>query len=599
MKYSFLLLRTALSLLLTCFIGASAANPNEVISFELDSDLLESGQNIDLNGQWWFTFGEQIPMAEVRQRVKQEQMNSIPVPQSWNDIVKPLTDDPYQHGIATYALPVSFSKTPESSLSIKVGYIVGGYRLFWLPDGSNEVITIGTSGDWQSGKYSGLEVENFHFPGNSNGLLVVHVAKQNVYYGGIRHPVSIQRSDVLLRNNNQNLILRSLLIGSMFIMCIHYLIQYRYSRENISALLLSILCLSSVIRSVSTAGFIELFLMDWTSLYYLIRIKVEFMSILFLPVIYFVFLNSMLPKIVPTFVIRIAIVSLIMGLAVTMALSTSMISKSLTIYQGYLVFWALYVIWLIIYGVIYRVRFAWQILVSTLIVAAGGVNDIIASRSSFYNVYLAEYVFFIFLFFQAQLVGQQLRDSHNKSVLLAEEKQQLQQAHTKAVKESQKDHLTGLSNRLALKEMLAQLARTDFDIGATTGVILFDLDHFKTINDTYGHNVGDDILVFVSTVLNEQTLRANDFKCRYGGEEFLLILPGANMEKTIEVAENIRSKLESSVAYAIDDLILNITASFGVAIHHSNQAETLKNLIAQADEALYRAKDKGRNCVSV
>ena len=591
------LLKTPLSLLLCSFfcLAVTSVEARADVRFDIDEAVLSKGQKVGLNSDWYFIFGEQVPVKSIRSLIQQGGMSTVPVPSTWNKTVKNLTDDPYQHGVATYALPLSFSQSPEYALTIYARNIASDYHLYWLPEGSSESVSIGASDDW-----NGTGIDYFHFPGDSDGLLVVHVTKQNVYLGGIRQPISIQRSDAFHRTNIQDLVIRSIFIGSIFIMCIHYLIQFRYSRQNVSTLFLSILCLSAVLRSFSTAGIVEIFLSEWTSSYYEIRIKLEYMSLLFIPIAYLVFLSAMLPKVVPKIIVTVSVVSMLAGICITLAISTPLMTKNLQAYQIFLIFWTIVILVFISVGVYKRQRFSKQIMMSTLIVGIGGVNDIVASHSALYNVYIAEYVFFIFLFFQAQLIGQQLRDSQAKSVQLSEEKQALQQAHSKALIASHQDHLTGLRNRLALSEMLEQVMnQDDREAINTLGVILFDIDHFKRVNDTYGHDIGDEILIFVASLLHGHSLRANDFKYRYGGEEFLVILRATGLEKTMEVAEDIRTRLEESVAYSNGQISISVTASFGVAMYHLSQPDTLKDVISQADSALYRAKHSGRNCVSL
>jgi diguanylate cyclase (GGDEF)-like protein len=214
-----------------------------------------------------------------------------------------------------------------------------------------------------------------------------------------------------------------------------------------------------------------------------------------------------------------------------------------------------------------------------------------------HNLYIQEYTLFFFLFLQAQLVGNKLRESLAESTRLSEEKAVLQAAHKRAVQASELDHLTGLYNRLALTERLNELTQNDVPKYDTIGIVLFDLDHFKSVNDTYGHNVGDEILTFIASILHSHSLRTSDFKCRYGGEEFLVVLPGATQERTQRVAEDIRLRIAHSVPYDNDDIQIKITASFGVALFQHANNQSVIDVIHQADLALYEAKSRGRNCV--
>ncbi|MBA3021553.1 MAG: diguanylate cyclase [Propionicimonas sp.] len=161
---------------------------------------------------------------------------------------------------------------------------------------------------------------------------------------------------------------------------------------------------------------------------------------------------------------------------------------------------------------------------------------------------------------------------------------------------STRDALTGLYNRRFLEESFRRELLRAERTGHPVGVIMGDLDHFKAINDRFGHLAGDEVLrVFGSLV--EHNARASDITCRFGGEEFLIILPGMTEEKASERAEQLRRTIEASqVIYGESQI--TVTASFGVAAfpHHGR---TTDELIAAADRALYSAKAGGRNRVGL
>jgi diguanylate cyclase (GGDEF)-like protein len=158
------------------------------------------------------------------------------------------------------------------------------------------------------------------------------------------------------------------------------------------------------------------------------------------------------------------------------------------------------------------------------------------------------------------------------------------------------DPLTGLPNRRYLDEILSREVLRANRNNDCMGIIIADIDHFKTINDTYGHHVGDLFLVEISRLL-ERELRGSDFVCRYGGEEFVLVLLGANVDSTEKRAEEIRKKC-AQIIVQHEENNLSITLSFGVAIYplHGEQWE---EIIKKADHALYDAKRMGRNQVRV
>ena len=153
-----------------------------------------------------------------------------------------------------------------------------------------------------------------------------------------------------------------------------------------------------------------------------------------------------------------------------------------------------------------------------------------------------------------------------------------------------RDTLTGIYNRRKLYEHLTvelEYAKRD---GVPLLVIMFDLDNFKKINDTYGHSVGDMVLQHTASVVLEQ-LRSHDFFARYGGEEFFIVLRNTKMENALLIAERIRAKVEH---HQYDDGV-RATISIGLAV--SGKEDSVESLVQRVDEYLYKAKEEGRNCI--
>jgi diguanylate cyclase (GGDEF)-like protein len=157
------------------------------------------------------------------------------------------------------------------------------------------------------------------------------------------------------------------------------------------------------------------------------------------------------------------------------------------------------------------------------------------------------------------------------------------------------DSLTGLPNRRALSDRgHAELSRAARD-SASLSLIMLDLDHFKSVNDRFGHAAGDECLRRVAEVL-QGSQRAYDYSGRWGGEEFLVIVPGASVDQACLVAERIRSAVESLQLRVGGSEPIRLRASLGVATASPATAPvTLDELVKRADEALYQAKAGGRN----
>lgn len=159
------------------------------------------------------------------------------------------------------------------------------------------------------------------------------------------------------------------------------------------------------------------------------------------------------------------------------------------------------------------------------------------------------------------------------------------------------DTLTGLYNRRYLEERLMAETQKAFYGGASLSLVMVDIDHFKKVNDTFGHTTGDLVLKEIASLLKNST-RKKDTVARYGGEEFVLILPEAGLEVTVAIAERIRRQVEQT-PFEVGQTQLNLTVSLGISSFPSHHARSKEDLIQMADQALYDAKRGGRNRVCV
>lgn len=169
---------------------------------------------------------------------------------------------------------------------------------------------------------------------------------------------------------------------------------------------------------------------------------------------------------------------------------------------------------------------------------------------------------------------------------------QVREAELRAL--SSTDALTGVANRRHLMERLEQVWQGAQRYQQPFTVVMADIDHFKNINDTHGHAVGDTVLRAVAQHF-AATVRASDVVGRYGGEEFMVVLPNTAMDDALELAQRLRSGLH---AVGFDEFPAGVRCSFGAAQWHS-QEDTMASVLRAADLALYQAKAAGRDCIRV
>jgi diguanylate cyclase (GGDEF)-like protein len=167
--------------------------------------------------------------------------------------------------------------------------------------------------------------------------------------------------------------------------------------------------------------------------------------------------------------------------------------------------------------------------------------------------------------------------------------------HASLHRQALTDDLTGLANHRRFQELLTDGHDRFLETGTRVGLILLDIDDFKTVNDRFGHQVGDHVLRSVATALRD-TCRNTDEPARYGGEELAVVVSDADMHECARLAERMRRAVEEVEVVGPSGERITVTASFGVALM-GEAAPDPATLIAGADAALYRAKYQGKNCV--
>mgnify|MGYP006295516867 CR=1 FL=1 len=161
--------------------------------------------------------------------------------------------------------------------------------------------------------------------------------------------------------------------------------------------------------------------------------------------------------------------------------------------------------------------------------------------------------------------------------------------------EANTDQHTGCYNKSYFNNRIAMEVKKSKVTGNPLSLIIFDLDHFKHLNDTYGHDAGDYVLKEVAGLIRKNGVREHDIFARYGGEEFVILLPKTNLKQSFEIAERLRKLIEQH-DFVYDEQTLPVTASIGVADYRQG-VTTGTELFKRADQAVYKSKEGGRNQV--
>lgn len=183
--------------------------------------------------------------------------------------------------------------------------------------------------------------------------------------------------------------------------------------------------------------------------------------------------------------------------------------------------------------------------------------------------------------------------------LVEERTRALEAANSKLEALSYTDGLTGIANRRSFDRMLAQEWKRGYRAGTPLALVLLDVDHFKHFNDLYGHQAGDTCLQSLAQTLVRSGRRAGDLAARYGGEEFIVLLPNTSADKALKAARRIQRDIRALAVAHADTGPAIVTVSLGVASLLPSEAHRPEDLVRQADLALYRAKQSGRDCLQL
>lgn len=184
-----------------------------------------------------------------------------------------------------------------------------------------------------------------------------------------------------------------------------------------------------------------------------------------------------------------------------------------------------------------------------------------------------------------------IADLQNRVVELSKEKELLTRLLREKSESMRKDPLTGVFNRLAYEEQLQSEYRRWKRFGNPLTFLIWDIDHFKEINDQYGHAIGDEVLRGVAQQLAER-IRSTDFVARYGGEEFAMLLPGADIQAALNIANQLRLNI-AGAGFGDGETRISVTISCGLSCFE--RGDSPQSVFGRADHALYRAKQAGRN----
>lgn len=535
---------------------------------ELDLRSWDFNKNgpVALAGEWEFYWQRLISPQEFESDDTPSPKYSY-APSIWNiaDKGNPQLD---RHGYATYRLHVTISDT-EKLYALKTDELFTAYRI-WI--NGKEIFSSGTVGTDRKSTTPRIKPDLTLFQPDTNRLdIVLQLANFHYKDGGMRSAIQLGTGTQMSSNRTKSMFFNFSLFGALLIMGFYHLILFLLRKEDLSPLFFGFYCILNGVRVLVTQESVLLeFIpaMSWD-----IRTKIIVLEYFLAVPVFMAFLYTLFPKDLHKRAYRAM-------MAISLAASTFVLFTPATVfvyielyYQIFLLFLMIYILYVLVIAVIRKRDGALLILIAIAILFLAGINDILFAQYvvSFRQSTIPIAVF-IFVLIQSAILSIRFSKAHKQATI---------------------DELSNVFNRRGFIEAATRVIENAEVVNARLCVLIIDIDHFKKVNDTYGHDIGDIAIRSVADTCSH-SIRQGDVFGRFGGEEFALILPRVDIEKGHEIAERLRLKIETS-PIAVADKEIAITVSIGIT--QWKRGDTIDQSIKYADQALYRAKEEGRNRV--
>lgn len=586
---------------------------------------------INLDGKWEF-FWEELLIPEDFSENQLPKTGLIEVPGPWEGVE--LNGEPLSRtGYGTYR-GVFFVEEAGQLLGLKIPGVLNSYRI-WA--NGLEVASAGEVGENKEEKTSHTVPQTVFFQAEGDSLeLIIQVASFNSGPGGMLESLTLGRAENILALENNKLSYEFLFLGGLLVLGFYHLILFFFRHKRISLIYFGIFCLLLGLRTIFTAEgiffrFVQDFSLAWGQ-------RIENLTYFLAVGAAALFFKNIFPRYLPR-------------IWIALSLSFTAIFSLLVLFvpTGYLSYFrpVFHILYLLLGVFVLRALFlgTWKkqpgsafFLTGTIVLIFWGIYEFLflglLNGSQFMlgspvlhdNLFNAALLFFAFttslglgsiglenLKHQEEFVEDLQEKNEDLEIQLIDRIKEIEQAndkieqqegeiaraHKALEKVSLRDPLTEAWNRRYLQEMLAGEWEKGAKEKTHLSILFLDIDDFQLFNQKYGHRVGDELLIKISGILNGLSRRPGEIVSRYGGEEFVFLLPQTTQEWAMEIGEQIRRKVEG--LYLFQDSSRGykpVTVSIGIATAIPDESSIPESLIAQAENAMFRAKKEGKNQIA-
>jgi diguanylate cyclase (GGDEF)-like protein len=604
--------------ILSIFIGTFSApllSAQPIPTIDVQKEL-ENGK-ASLAGEWALSWGSWIPIEDITSSKANFEIVQLP------NFVSTLVDDKIldEYRFGTYLLKLNNLSGTFKEPAIRMRNVNDAWQAWWISD-SGEKQFLGKSGTISKN----YEAQQMRFkthilllPKNVNsGTLVIYLSAQLYKRAGMYGTFEVSELEQANKLLLSDLASRVALIAIGLLVVFQNVLFYLFRPKERVLLLLAVFAFSVLLRATVSTDYAYYLIGDPD--YFDILLRLEYITIVWPAVAAAHFFSYLYPAKFSEQIVKLGYFVVALVVIFTLFIPLKQVVNHLIYYQALLVLFAIYTIWLVIHSMIVKSYHSAMMIISGFVMFLGVLNDIIAALSSTHNIYISEYTLFLFLFVQTQYhslrfvsaldmaehltnnlqqeVAEKTQELSKRNSELEVKADYLKVQHDRIKELSETDHLTGLYNRQTFDGYFELKFTQAIEQGQKLSLLMLDIDNFKKINDTYGHQVGDECLKSVAQYLQQTNLRKDDFIARYGGEEIVIVLTNTDIKSAEEISQRICEGMSQITLKAAQEAIV-LTASFGLAETTFNHANNPEQLLKLADDALYQAKALGKNQVVI
>ena len=560
---------------------------------------------VELSGQWAYYQGIFAFPEDFEEDFFTKSKELVDIPMVW-DALTAYTKDKPGNFYGTFRLNVEFDKTITQPLSLKLNGIMTNYRVFI---NGKSYGAVGIPGRTEKTSTPDTTTKIITFIPDSNKVeIVLQVSNFHHYIGGISDHLLLGSKDAITSLRERNISFEFFLFGAIIMMALYHLGIFLSNKFGTSPLYFAMFSSLIALRIIVMGEKIFLTLFSFCS--YDVLIKLEYLTFYAGFPIFLLYIQSLYEDTCNKKINIFYYTTSAIFISLIILFKVSVFTCSLPFFQAITFSGIIYVFYVLSKAVKKREEGAGLFLFFITLFCIAVISDILYINGLIEVGPFTPFAFFIFIFFQAFLLLKKFVASFDKVEHLAiknkaisselkelntdlekkidERTAELKIKNEKLAELAVTDGLTGLYNHKHSYERLdVEIGRAKrYNTNLTIG--MFDIDHFKSVNDTYGHQTGDEVLKIVADCISS-SIRDIDVAGRYGGEEFIFIMTNSDKKGTMVCFERIRKKVE---ALTFSEENLKVTISCGLAEFNT---ETAAELINIADQRLYIAKESGRN----